>query len=116
MAASTSTYTRRSTGRPGDVALVFVLVLLALIFMFPFFWTVSSSLKAPSEILTYPPTFVPAVPQWGNYARVFALSPFAIRGNPVCSWFRSCFAFFGRRAPNSVHSSESSSARSEHRG
>jgi len=53
------------------------MVVLALIFIFPFFWTISSSLKAPSEILTYPPTFVPAVPQWGNYARVFVLSPFA---------------------------------------
>src|SRR6266446_2092586 len=77
MAASTSAYTRRTTARSGDVALVILLVLLALIFIFPFFWTLSSSLKAPTEILTYPPTFVPAVPQWGNYARVFALSPFA---------------------------------------
>jgi ABC-type glycerol-3-phosphate transport system permease component len=77
MAASASNYARRSGARPGDVVLAIAMVLLALIFIFPFFWTISSSLKAPSEILTYPPTFVPAVPQWGNYARVFALSPFA---------------------------------------
>src|SRR5213593_675952 len=77
MAASASTYARRSGARRGDVVLAIAMVLLALIFIFPFFWTISSSLKAPSEILTYPPTFVPAVPQWGNYARVFALSPFA---------------------------------------
>jgi len=63
--------------RSGSVWLVALMIALALIFIFPFFWTISSSLKAPSEILTYPPTFVPAVPQWGNYARVFALSPFA---------------------------------------
>jgi ABC-type glycerol-3-phosphate transport system permease component len=76
MAASANTYSQRTT-RSSDVLLVLALVVLALIFIFPFFWTVSSSLKAPTEILTYPPTFVPAVPQWGNYARVFALSPFA---------------------------------------
>jgi multiple sugar transport system permease protein len=77
MAASAHTYTRSATARAGDVWLVIAMVVLALIFIFPFFWTISSSLKAPSEILTYPPTIIPAVPQWGNYARVFALSPFA---------------------------------------
>ena len=68
---------RRATGQAGNTVLMVVLVLLTLVFVFPFFWTLSSSLKAPYEILSYPPSFVPAVPQWGNYARVFALSPFA---------------------------------------
>jgi len=77
MAASASSLGRRASVRSGSVWLVALMIALALIFIFPFFWTISSSLKAPSEILTYPPTFVPAVPQWGNYARVFALSPFA---------------------------------------
>ena len=45
-------------------------------FMFPFFWTVASSLKQPSEIYTFPPAWIPAVPQWGNYPRVFELAPF----------------------------------------
>jgi ABC-type glycerol-3-phosphate transport system permease component len=53
-----------------------VLVILALIFAFPIYWTVSSSLKAVYEILTYPPTLFPAIPQWGNYAEVFAKAPF----------------------------------------
>ncbi len=44
--------------------------------MFPFFWTVSSSLKQPSEIVTFPPTWIPAVPQWHNYARVFEMVTF----------------------------------------
>ncbi len=68
---------RRTTWQASDVALYLVLVLLGLIFVFPIFWTVSSSLKAPYEILNYPPVLFPAVPQWGNYARVFAKAPFA---------------------------------------
>ena len=45
-------------------------------FMFPFFWTVSSSLKNPAEIYTFPPPLVPATPRWGNYPRVFQFAPF----------------------------------------
>ncbi len=63
--------------RAGDVALFLVLLVLAILFAFPFFWTVSSSLKAPYEILNYPPTIFPAEPQWGNYERVFTKAPFA---------------------------------------
>jgi multiple sugar transport system permease protein len=54
----------------GRVILVIVLVVLALVFEFPVFWTISSSLKAPYEILNFPPLLFPAVPQWGNYVRV----------------------------------------------
>ena len=68
---------RRTTSRSADTGFFALLVLLALIFVFPLYWTLSSSLKAPYEILTYPPTFIPAVPQWGNYERVFINAPFA---------------------------------------
>lgn len=36
-------------------------------FLFPFFWTVSSSLKAPRDILRYPPTVLPTTFRWTNY-------------------------------------------------
>jgi len=36
-------------------------------FVFPFFWTISSSLKSAQDILTYPPTLLPTTPQWRNY-------------------------------------------------
>lgn len=67
----------RMAGQSGNAILYLALLVLSVIFMFPFLWTVSSSLKAPYEILNFPPTMFPAVPQWGNYARVFVLSPFA---------------------------------------
>jgi multiple sugar transport system permease protein len=62
---------------PNGIGIYFVLIVLALIFVFPLFWTLASSLKAPYEILSYPPVIFPEVPQWGNYARVFAKAPFA---------------------------------------
>lgn len=51
---------------------------LSVIFMFPFFWTIMSSLKSPQEINTFPPTFFPEIFQWRNYPRVLELQPFLL--------------------------------------
>jgi multiple sugar transport system permease protein len=51
---------------------------LSIIFVFPFFWALSSSLKTISEINTYPAILLPAIPQWANYARVLQTEPFAL--------------------------------------
>ncbi|HEY3109991.1 MAG TPA: carbohydrate ABC transporter permease, partial [Chloroflexota bacterium] len=48
----------------------------SLLFMAPFYWTVASSLKHVTEIFLFPPTWVPAVPQWDNYAEVWRRVPF----------------------------------------
>ncbi len=42
------------------------LTLLAL-FLFPVYWMVATSLKPASEILTYPPRFVPSTLDWSAY-------------------------------------------------
>jgi len=49
---------------------------LAFVFLFPFFWTVTSSLKRIDELFLYPPTLFPAVPQWQNYVTVLQTVPF----------------------------------------
>jgi multiple sugar transport system permease protein len=46
------------------------LAFLALVFLFPFAWMVSTSLKTNTEALLYPTRLLPAVPQWGNYPAV----------------------------------------------
>lgn len=58
------------------IGLYTLLIVLSIIFMFPFFWTVSSSLKEPFELMTFPPTWLPETPQWQNYARVIEKVPF----------------------------------------
>ena len=50
---------------------------LAVLFIFPFFWTAASSLKAASDIYIYPPIWIPAVLRWNNYPEVFHLVPYA---------------------------------------
>ena len=52
-----------------------VMLLLALMFLLPLVWMVSTSLKTPAETLSVPPTFIPAEPQWQNYAAVFEIIP-----------------------------------------
>ncbi len=56
--------------------LYIVMIALGIIFMFPFFWTVSSSLKQVWELTTFPPTWLPESPQWHNYATVLQTVPF----------------------------------------
>jgi multiple sugar transport system permease protein len=66
-------------GRATNRALLYIIaVVTSLMFMAPFFWTVSSSLKQVTEIFLFPPTWLPAVPQWDNYAEVWRRVPFGI--------------------------------------
>ena len=51
-------------------------VVLALIFLLPFFWTVSSSLKEVSELYVFPPSWLPVKAQWVNYVTVWQEAPF----------------------------------------
>ena len=60
----------------GTILVFTAIIFLSILFMFPFFWTVVSSLKTPQEINTFPPTWLPKVPQWRNYARVMEKVPF----------------------------------------
>lgn len=55
----------------------FFMTLLAFIFMVPLLWMLSTSLKGRAEIFAWPPDWVPADPQWGNYAEAFEKYPLA---------------------------------------
>ncbi|WP_159619942.1 carbohydrate ABC transporter permease [Ruania rhizosphaerae] len=61
----------------GRAALVFLMVLLAVPFVFPTWWMASSSLKTTSEILRIPPTVWAESPTLAPYRDVFTLQPFA---------------------------------------
>jgi multiple sugar transport system permease protein len=66
---------------PGRILLYLVAVGLAAMFGFPLFWTVMSSLKTPAEMASFPPPWLPAAPQWANYAEVLILPRI-----PVIQW------------------------------
>jgi len=60
---------RKSLGRLMSYILLIVVTTLISV---PLIWLVITSLKVDTEYLSYPITFLPAVPQWRNYLEVFA--------------------------------------------
>lgn len=48
-----------------------VLIAASIVFLFPLFWLISTSLKPIEETMRQPPTFFPAHPQWHNYYDAF---------------------------------------------
>ncbi len=49
------------------VMLYFIVIVISVMFMFPFLWTISSSLKPIREMYRYPPTLFPEKVEWQNY-------------------------------------------------
>lgn len=50
---------------------------LAIIFMLPFFWTVSSAFKSVAELYIFPPTWFPETWQPQNFVTIWQVVPFA---------------------------------------
>jgi len=53
-----------------------VLILLAIIMLFPFMWLLSSSLKNQLQIFAYPPEWIPNPPRWENFVEALTFRPF----------------------------------------
>lgn len=57
--------------------LVYALLLgLSVLFMLPFMWMISTSLKPAQQVFTFPPEFFPTAFQWRNYVDGWTLLPF----------------------------------------
>jgi multiple sugar transport system permease protein len=54
-----------------------VLRLGVVIMVLPFIWMLSTSLKPPAEVLSWPPKLMPKIITSYNYTQVFATAPFA---------------------------------------
>jgi len=67
----------QAAGRIRSAVLFYVIAgVLTFFFFGPFLWTLISSLKAPSEITTFPPIFIPEQLLFENYARAWTKVPF----------------------------------------
>jgi ABC-type glycerol-3-phosphate transport system permease component len=66
-----------------------VLIPLAIIFMIPFFWMLSTSLKPDSQIFLWPPAWIPKPFVWSNYPESIGFIPFwaYIRNTLVVAFF-----------------------------
>ncbi len=54
----------------------FALLAGAVIIIIPFLWTLSTSLKTPSQVNTFPPEWIPNPIAWGNYIEAMTVHPF----------------------------------------
>ena len=81
--ASGATARAASSARRARAIVVHALLLsIGLLMVFPFVWTIGTSLKLPGEIFTWPPVLYPSRPQPMNYVDLFRTVPFA-------SWLRN---------------------------
>jgi multiple sugar transport system permease protein len=65
--------------RIGYILLIYgVAVPGAIMFLLPFLWMFSASLKASNEIFVFPPKLIPATLHWENYSEALALAPFGL--------------------------------------
>ncbi|MDQ6419771.1 carbohydrate ABC transporter permease [Paenibacillus sp. LHD-117] len=53
-----------------------LLVLMSLLFLAPFFWLLTTSLKSPEELYLYPPRWIPSELHVGNFAKAWTSQPF----------------------------------------
>lgn len=60
----------------GAVIGYIVMVAMAILSLFPFFWMISTSLKSMSSVFTIPPRLIPDPVLWSNYLDVFQAFPF----------------------------------------
>ncbi|MCL1796238.1 MAG: carbohydrate ABC transporter permease [Clostridia bacterium] len=49
---------------------------IAAVFLFPFVWMISTSVKTYGETVLYPPRMLPAAPQWINFRKVWESGPY----------------------------------------
>jgi len=54
----------------------FFLIVCSVAFLIPFIWMISTSLKPDSEILVWPPQWIPHPFQWSNYPQALTFVPF----------------------------------------
>ena len=54
----------------------FLLVVFAIVTLFPFYWMIASSLKSSFEVIQTPPTMVPEKFMWSNFSTALAMAPF----------------------------------------
>lgn len=52
------------------------LLIVALIFLFPFFWMVTNAVRSNAEVMAYPVRILPQVFEWDNFAKAWTQLPF----------------------------------------
>jgi multiple sugar transport system permease protein len=67
----------RISVKRGNLILYVVLIVMSVMFVYPFWWMITSSFKSINEMFSYPPTLLPKHWHLENYQNVFKMQPFA---------------------------------------
>lgn len=62
--------------KPGHIVLHLLLLSGSVVMLLPFLWMLSTSLKEPGQIFTYPPIWIPKELAWENYLETVRIMPF----------------------------------------
>ena len=68
---------RRPKSRAPRIVLYVVLGLMAVPFLFPTWWMITSSFKTVQDIFAFPPSLLPLSPNVAAYVKAFTFQPFA---------------------------------------
>jgi multiple sugar transport system permease protein len=60
----------------GNAVIYIVLMTLAVTMLLPFLWMLSASLKLDKDVFRFPVQWIPLVPQWNNYVKIWTQIPF----------------------------------------
>lgn len=69
---------KKRPSRVGNILAMVVLVGLSIVFLLPFVWSLSASLKGLGQVYEFPPRLWVENPQWENYPRALARLPFGL--------------------------------------
>ena len=58
------------------ILIILILAVVSVVEVFPYFWMVTGSFKTLKEIIGFPPTLFPKIPQYVNYAIAWGSGPF----------------------------------------
>lgn len=75
-----------------------ILFIFGIMFAFPFFWTLSTSLKTGIETRVFPPELLPEIPQFQNYLQVWT-------SQPLMRWILNSAIIIGLAVPGTIISS-----------
>ena len=64
------------TGKITRIVNYILLVVLALVFAFPFLWMIATALKLPTEVYTIPPKLIPESITWDNFIQGWQYADF----------------------------------------
>lgn len=71
MAPGRTPMSRTTSTRIGDWLVFVLLAVGAVVMVAPLVWMVSTSLKTKNEVFALPPVWIPEVPQWDTYVRMW---------------------------------------------